>query len=257
MAIPNYTARFPLPEFLPRDEDTVVFCPVWFEGDAVEPDSGTVTLYNAGGDALATPAVTVVDGVATATILASTMADEDYQDKCRLEWALDFTQAGTPATFTKTFVRPASIVRVQLYPVITDDDLFSVAPDLENFLRGSDQTSWQPQIDEAWNRLQLYIYEQGNRANLIATAWTLRDAHMLKTLELCYGGVDQYNTESAYREIAEGFHAKYLAALDRLTFDYESEDEDGTVTEHEQQQRARASVFLTEPKRRRSVWWRY
>lgn len=244
MSIPNLTARFRLPDLIEKGLGGTVFCPVYWDGRLVAPDSGTWTFYDCNGDVIASGAATIVDSIATATITPANMSTTPLQERARIEWSLDFTQDGTPATYTRVFRNEASVVRVLLHPVITDNDLFRIHPDLSTYLRGG-VCSYQDQIDEAWDEIRLRLYEQGNRSHLIATPTSFRSVHRDLSLAIIFEGFDQFGAaDNDYRELADRYRDRFERGWDRLTFSYEACDQDGVISEYEEHQRAQRSVYL-------------
>ena len=73
MTAPIYTARFPLPDLLERGRAQELLCPVYYDGELVEPTAAAVQVYTPSGDVAVSGAGTVVDRVATYEVGASAL----------------------------------------------------------------------------------------------------------------------------------------------------------------------------------------
>lgn len=88
------------------------------------------------------------------------------------EWTI------TIATTQYIFRRMAALVRRRLYPVVSDNDLFSTYKQLSS-LKPSTITSYQDYIDEAWYTIiQRIRTEGGGLEYLVMSSESLRGAHM-------------------------------------------------------------------------------
>jgi hypothetical protein len=111
----------------------------------VAPVSGTVTLYGPDGATIATPTVSIVSSVATATISSGDLgATLGYGEGYRLVWTLTYSGGSTQIA-----TQPAILARWALQCPVTQADLEALYPGLPSSLRTADGTA-QSFIDEAW-----------------------------------------------------------------------------------------------------------
>jgi hypothetical protein len=175
----TYTARFIGPEILEAGRNNVVSCPIYNAGALVTPASGVLTIYDPQNVAISAGSVTVVGGVAQATVTASALSANQPGDGWRFEWAL--TISGTAYTFR----RDGSLVYRRLYPVVTDADLLRSHTDLARRMPTT-ETSYQDYLDEAWARIESQLINTGKRPWLIMAPSALRDCHTYQTLVLIF-----------------------------------------------------------------------
>jgi hypothetical protein len=221
MSATLYTVRWQLPTSIVRGQDTTITAPLYRDGALVAPTAGTVTVYDRAGAAVASPSVSIVSSVATATVTGATTATLEPEDGWRVEWSLTVT--GEPDDVLAR--NDAGLNRRDLYPVVTDADLFRRASSLDpsggNPLTA--RADFQDYIDEAWISLMLRVIEAGNRPNLIMTPSSLREAHLALTLALIFEDFATRLNE-AFSERADGYRRQYESAYRRLNFRYDTHD---------------------------------
>lgn len=222
-ATTTYTARFLAPDMLERGRANTISCPIYSGGSLVEPASGTVSVYDEGNTAIVSAqAVTVTSKVATYAISALTLPDTlQLAERWRVEWTLVISGA------TYVFRNDAALVRMSLFPVVADADLFRRVSALNPVGTApiSSLTSFQDYLDEAWATIMLRLIGRGNRPNLIMSPSSLRQVHLTLTLHLIFADLATRLNE-AYLAQADAYHDQYTKAWEDLRFDYD-EDEDG------------------------------
>ncbi len=221
-----YTARFAGPELLERGRLNRITCPVHRSGALVAPTEtgSTVAIYKPDGSALLGPVqVTDVTGsmavhdVAAGTLTTSVELAEGYL----VEWALIM-----PDGVTHTFRRACAVGRRRLYPVVTDDDLLRRHSDLAD-LRPSSQTSYQNQLDEAWEEIVTLLRQGGSIAHLVTSPEEFRRAHLYKTLELIFDDFSiSQAAEAKWAAEAKKYEKRFGVAWSGLTLKYDA-NEDG------------------------------
>lgn len=222
----RYTARFQLPELLERGRNEPIQCPVYRDGQLVSPSSGTVSVYDARGNAIVlAQAVTVTGSVATYTVQASAIPTTlQLEDNWRVEWSLTM-----PDGVVHLFRNDAALVKYRLYPTIADADLI-------RRVRALDPTSstaitavanYQPAIDEADVEVQNRLIALQRRPYLVATPSALREVWLTTTIAIVLEDLAIRN--EAYREPAKTWRERVEAAWTaaRPQLDY---DQDGTAT---------------------------
>lgn len=220
-ATTRYTARFRLPELFERGRDEAFRCETYRDGQLAVPSAGSVTVYDAAGSVVATPAVSIVGGIATATLLGATTSPLLFDEGWHVEWVLTM-----PDTIQHRFRNDAYLVHYRLYPVISDIDIARRlrALDLNEPSAITTRTTHQDAIDEADVELQLRLIEKGRRPWLVATPSALRMSwlHLAIAIEL-----ESLATQNAaLRETAQDWRARYESAFTNASaqFDY---DQDG------------------------------
>jgi len=170
----DITPRIATARYLVRAADQTVSLELYYRGAAVEPASGTYTLFEAGEDedSLVTGAITPGDSSTYDVAAGDTPSTLGYGRGYREEWDLTFADGST-----RKIQRPVALVRHELYPVVVDADLVGLYSDIEYHL-AEDQTSFWPKIDEAWKRIQGRLEAQNRWAETIWTPEALREMHL-------------------------------------------------------------------------------
>jgi hypothetical protein len=211
MAVTLYSARLIGPEVIEAGADAVVTCPVYRDGVLAAPSAGTLTVWNAANVSVATPSVTIVSNVATATVTAASLSGQTNGDGWRMEWALVI------AGVTHTFRRDASRVYRRLYPVVTDADLLRLHTDLTRRLP-STETSYQDYLDETWAAIESRLIMSGKRPWLIMAPSATRDIHLYGTLARIFRDLAPGGPGTAEWELAAEYDRKYEAAWTQMTY---------------------------------------
>lgn len=230
-----YSARIPTPYDLVRGQATTIRCPVYRDGALVSPSSGTCTVYDGSGSVVSTGATTLTGSTSTYTFTPSSSLT--LGEGWRVEWSL------TISAVIHTFRSDASLVRMALYPVISDQDLFRRVSGLNPAGAAplSTLTTYQDFLDEAWTILVLRLISKGNRPALISSPSALRECHVLLSLSLIFEDFAIRLRES-FAEDAARFREHYEAEWARLSFTYDTSDSGVSPA---QRRAARGPVILS------------
>ena len=219
-----YAASFAGPELLERERDNRCTCPIFRAGAAVAPSAGTFSLLDGSGVGVVSGAVSVVGGVAVFVVTGAVLAGRSLAEDWSVEWALTM-----PDGVVHTFRRSAALCRRRLYPSISDADLIARHSDLGE-LRPSSQTSYQGQIDAAWEELLSFLRQQGSLPHRIISAEELRLPHLFGTLALIFtdfmltaGG------EARWAALADKYSRDAFHARQRVTVKFQLEDSAGST----------------------------
>ena len=223
------SGRLLAPDLIERGVDQLIRCPVYQDGALVAPASGTVDVIDSSGvKQVDGAAVTITANIAQFTILAAVTASLSLAKGWRVEWALTITGD------VHTFRNDAALVRRNLYPVLTDADLFRrvSALDPTNATVIHSLSDFQDYRDEAWAEITSRLVGRGNRPNLVMSPSSFRTVHMYLTLALIF---DDFSTRlnDAYREHSDFYRHEYREAWGDLAFFYDPDDSgsaDSTTT---------------------------
>jgi len=216
----RYIARFKTPDFLQRNEDQTIECPVYFDGNLVAPSVGIVSVFDESKNAIVDEqAITVSSSISTytigAAILPTTLA---LSELWTIKWVLTY------GSIDYTFVRSAALVRTKLYPVVSDEDLKDIHIELDQFVEDS-KTSYQSYIEAAFIDVELRLLENGKRPYLVINPSSLYG--LQKARALMYAFRDFWSSAGTasgkYKELSEVYAKEYELAWDRLglTYDYD------------------------------------
>jgi hypothetical protein len=244
----DYAPRFPLPEFLVRAQDNDIEAAIYRDGAISAPTSGTVTIYDeAGTKVVDGAAITVASSKATYTVTAATLPDtKGLSDLWQIRWALVMSDGQT-----YTFIREAHLVRLRLYPVISDSDLEAMHGDLSRW-KARTGGNLQGYIDEAWTQLQTALLQMGRRPWLVLSSSALRSPHLYLALSLVFRDFATSAGNGRFGELSEDYHRMYEQAFGTLSIRYDS-DETGLPSSDEVESAA-GVVFLGGPG---SSTWNY
>lgn len=249
-ATTRLAARLLLPDYIVRQQDTEVSCPLWLDGELVAPDSGTCTVTDAAGATISGGDVVVTNGVATYTVPAANVpAALTFTTGWSVTWVLVVDGV------THTFRSKAYLVRSPLHPVVTDSDLWRRLPEINpsNADSITARTDFADFRDEAWVVLINRISQQGSLPHLIAEPTALREPHLLLTLSFIMESFATQN-EPRYIEAAAMYRDRYETEFSRLQFSYD-EDQDGNI-DSEERRAGTSSIWLgASPSRRRWGGW--
>lgn len=233
-------ARFLLPTYLVREQENVVLCPVRRNGDLVTPTAGTGRVYNASGTLVHSSALVVTNRVATLTVPAVDLpATTPYEERWRVEFQL--TVDGEEHLFKNS----ALLVRSELRPVVTDQDLYrrQRALSTANKNKIHDLNDFQEFRDEAWLIIISRLSQKGSLTHLIAEPTSLREAHLNLSLSLVYEAFATKLSE-AYSEQALMYRERFEHEFGQLSFEYA--DDDGVAYE---EKRPATGIFFTSGRR--------
>ena len=229
----RYTVRFPHPDAVVRGVATTLMAPVYLDGALVAPSAGTVTIYDASGNATSVSGelVTITGDIAEYTVAADTFTVSP-QRGWSVEWAL--TVSGDPVVASNDLV----LALRELWPVVADIDVYGrnryLDPAQNAALSGA--VNWQSEIDEAWAMIVTRLVQEGLRPEWIRSPSSLREPHLLLTLALIYESMDT-RANGAWMERAKDYRNQYDRAWGAATFQLDV-DQDRTVDDAD----ARSSV---------------
>ena len=197
-----------------------------YDGDdvAVVPASWTVALVLGGVSVLTDSGTGAVSWPET---IAATVA---LGDAYRLDWV--FTESdGT----TTPHSQAASVCLHKLYPVVRVQDLVDRVPRLsltatEPLLAvaaADSKTMMLSAMSTAWDDIEDWLRNKGNRSHLVIDSHSLKAAHVLHTLEVLLHGVASSLGGGQYLDMARDFRDEYRAALRDLTLQYAPADGTG------------------------------
>lgn len=219
-ALVDYTPRS-LVRHIERDRDTPLRLGVYREGAIVEPTSGTITIYDASNTAVVSAAVVTIDGsdFANYTVATSSVSAKGFGSGWRVEWSMLM-----PDGNTHVYGFGTALVRRRHACPVTDLDLLSRRPDLASYYPPG-FTSWQTQIDAAWDDAQDWLDGKGKRPYLITSQDALRPwvrAHALSLISsaLAGDGVE----DNAWTRRANDYAAEATALRDSLSLEYDESD---------------------------------
>jgi len=235
----DYTFRFQKSETIVRGIANNLECAVYLDGAEVIPTSGSVVVYD--GDGTSQSTETFVSFATTPSHAYTPDSSLDLNTGWLIEWT--FVISG------ETYVarNDAVLARRQLYPVISDVDLFrrvsSLNPASNSYITGV--ANYQDYLDEAWTIIYNRLLAKGNLPNLIMTPSSFRECHIQLTLALIFQDLETFNDNNMdqYLERANTHRERFESEWANLNFIYDSDD-DG-VTDDESRRPAMGSVWLT------------
>lgn len=217
------TARFLTSDYLVQGQDTPLSCPLHRSGALVVPTQAgsTVSVYDASNRAVVSAAaVTVTDNVATYAVPASVLPSSLSRGMgWRVEWSL--VVAGVATTYRNS----AGLVRSQLAPMVTDQDLFRRESGLDPAGPAplSTLTDFQDKLDEAWVTIHGKLAGKGSLPHLIMEPTALRECMIFLTLHLIF---EDFKTRlgEAFGEKATKNEERFEKAWGELAFEYDTTD---------------------------------
>jgi len=241
MAFTDYAPRFSLPQYLVRGSDNPIEAAFYRDGAISAPQFGTVTIYDSSGAAVVDGAsVTIASSKATYTVdSADVPTTLDLSDRWQVRWTLTMADG-----LEHVFPREAHLVRMLLYPVISDDDLTALHGELSVW-KDRTSSSLQGYIDEAWLQLQSRLLQAGRRPWLILSNSALRLPHLYLSLAIVFRDLHSSAGAGKFAEMAEQYSRAWEQAFGTLTLRYDF-DEDGLASDSERQS-APGVVFVGGP----------
>lgn len=233
----QYSARFELPHLLEQRLESIA-CPVYQDGALVAVSVGTIKLYNASGNEVATETMTFPGGIATVGVLAATLDGEQYGLGWWAEWSL------TIGSVVFLFRNDAALVRARLFPTVTTIDLFrrlrSLDPTDSEVITRMSLTDYQAKLDEADIQIQLRLIEIDNRPGRIFSPSATRQTYLYLWIALIFE--DLANFENVYQVTADSWMTRYEQAWNKMTLVYDAGD-DGQPSSNKRRS-ANRSVWL-------------
>lgn len=140
---------------LRREADNVLTMQDRVGASLVVPTSGTFQLLDAGGNVVASPAVTIVSSIATVTVLAASLPSTlAFGGGYREVWTLTYSTGVQVAT------RPAYVSKYPLQCPVTQADIEDEYPDIGGMMNTS-TGNVQNFIDSAWNEILRQLTAKG------------------------------------------------------------------------------------------------
>lgn len=186
-------------------------------GAVVTPASGSVSLYR---DTLATDLYysgALTPGPTSTRALAAIPATEGLSADWVASWPI------VHAGLTYTFRQRAILVGQQISPRISDEDLYTIEPDLRLPARlPAGQTSWQAQISEAWAWIVNSLTARGKQPWLAVDMLDLRGLHLYASLASVCAAIPS-PAGGHYADAAPRYRADARRLLLELSIEYEAE----------------------------------
>lgn len=236
-----YTARFAANDTIVRADGGVPTCPVYRSGALVAPTQAgsTCTVYNPSNLAVSTGSVLVTGSIATYTIASGDVEDQEFGDGWLICW--DLVISGKLHRFRNA----ASLVFRQLYPVVTDADLFAVESSLNPSQPAAQQpitraADFQGKLDEAWKQLHERIQLRGRRPWLSMEPSAFRAVHRNLALALIFEDLSARNNPAF-----EAKAIRYMKAYERAWNDLQwTETSTDGVPNHRRQAASGGGFWL-------------
>lgn len=209
-----YTARL-LYETVQKDRANVLKCRVYRAGALVAPTSGTVSVYAPDGTAVVSAtSVTISGSIAQYSLSAGAVSAYDYGDGWRIEWALTM-----PDSTVHTFRNTGSLVYRQLYPVVTEADLYrresALNPSNATVIHSA--TDFADKLDEAWADITDRLVSTGRLPWLAMEPSAFRRVHSYLALHLIFEDFASRLNE-AYQAKAAHYWSQYQDAWSQLAW---------------------------------------
>jgi hypothetical protein len=216
----DYTARFRRSERYERARVNTFDCPIYRDGALVAPtqSGSTLTIYDAGGTAVVDAVgVTVADSIAE--VAAPAQTSRAYEDGWVWEWSLVL------GSVTRVFRNTGALVRNDLAPPASDQDLFDVMSSLDP--SGSapitSKTDFQGKRDVAWNQIWKRIEKDRRHPWRIVNAAELLHSQVLLTLTLIFED-EASRLKPAFMELALHYRRLYEAEWSGVQLLYDDGD---------------------------------
>lgn len=219
----EYNVASAPPYYLEREQDNVLTLGVYRDGALVAPSSAVFTLQFGSTKVVDARTATITGSQAQVTVTASDVASYSYSPGWFGVWALTM-----PDGHVHTIRKTASLCRVKLSCPATVGQLLTRFPDLNSYLP-SGQSTWQPQLDKAWEEVQMWLEGQGRRPYLITDGYALLplvEAMALDMIfELLAGSGDPSNSWQAR---AETWRSRAEHAKGAIKLEYDDTDSGST-----------------------------
>lgn len=233
------------PDLIRREEDQDLDLVVRVDEAPPTIASATLTLYDANGTAVVTAGACTIpeQGRARYALAASLVPSTlTFALGWRGVWSLTIGSAVSKVT------RDYALCKYVPRCPVVGDDLYARQHRLRSMIPVG-QSTWSPQILEAWIEITQDLYDAGRRPWLIVSEGSLRKHVLLRSLELANRALATgAGADSQFVTRAEEY-AEELSKLPPLRFDYDS-DEDGIYDG----QRAASPVVHLSAGPRRPQW---
>ena len=216
------TTSTPLPTMIPRGKaKTLSFAPI--DGASAQvPTAGSWVLRRPDNTEILTQTPSL-GATSTVTIDATDLEDESLGTGWVEEWT--FTVGGVTKPPMR---REAYLIRSDLVPVISDEDLYGIRSDLRNLLPDS-LDDYGAYRDAAWYQILARLIAVETLPQTVVSAWALRTVHLYLTLHLIAA---DFGTQEAgqgrWVTAADKFYDRYEIEYGRLQLKVDL-DEDGDI----------------------------
>lgn len=182
------------------------------------PISATFTLLDGSLNAVVSARACTIatDGWVTVALVAGDTSGQVLGDGWRGVWSL-VTTAGTT-----TIERDYCLCRKAIACPVVTQDLYEIHPSLRTSLP-TGQTSFAPQIRQAWIRVTERLYAKGRRPWLILSASALREVTIAETLKLVFR--DAKSPNPRFAELLADYEKAAIDAWAELRFEYDTDDD--------------------------------
>lgn len=236
----RHTVRFPRPDFLVIGQAQTIKAPVYLDGELVAPASASVSIYNASDVEVVSASGGIVSSIAQYSIGSGALSSESVGVGWRVEWTLTFSDGSVILARND-----GALVRRELYPPITDQDLYRRVPSLNpsNSAAITSLTTYQNFLDEAWTTILNRLLERGRLPDRVMTPSAFREVHLALTLALLFEDLST-RLSDAYETRADAYRRQYRDAWKQINFGYDS-DGDGKQDIKNRRKAGFPSVWLT------------
>jgi hypothetical protein len=207
-------------------------------GASVTTSGSTFTLYDAQGTAVVSAqAITV--SLTEVGLVAYTLSSSDVPATKALGpgwrgvWSLVIDEE------TVVFTRDYALCRYVPRMALTQDDLYARHPELRDQIPPG-QTTWLPQIHQAFREITQRIADQGRRYWLIVSAGSPYVPHLYLTLAQIFRLLST-TAEARWTRLADQYQRMFDAEWDKLRFEYDADDD----RQSDGQESAQAVVYLS------------
>lgn len=239
-----YTVLFDTSQLIEKNQDSLLAAPIYRDGNLVEPDSATITVYDASHNEVVSSAATVLSDIAQYTVLASATTNRTPEEGWRIDWVLNLSTGET----LRVSIDAVLALR-RLRPVITDLDLLRYHPALTR-KRPPTETSYQDYLDAVWRDIESKLVASGKRPWLILSPQALRGYHIYLALAAIYRDFATTGNTSYEWDLSEKYES--LAANEWATLQLTTASE--TTGTSDVLAKAAASPSLWAGSTRRG-WW--
>lgn len=226
----RYSFRETGTELIERGKDQTIRAYPYRGGNTVTATPGTVSVYDQGGTAIVSAeAFTVTADVCEYTISAALTASLELSEGWRVEWS-----AVMPDGTTRLHRVDAQLVRTRLHPPVAHADLYrkikALDPSGDNPLTA--RADFTDELDEAWIEIEDRLVSNGRRPWLVMSPSSFRRAALALWLANIFDNLAT-TLNPAHSAQADKWRARYEAAWDSMTFQYDADDDgqaDGAST---------------------------
>lgn len=236
-----YAQRHRSPRFVVKGALQLLAEYVFESSQAVTVTEGSITIYDASGEKLVDSApVEAIEGGAQYALNAELTAALEYGAELTEYWSLDIDGK------VSTFRREAIIVKVELRPAITLQDLFEahdVLIDVEAALqKKSPPRSLQVHLDTSFDQIVRLFIKSGKAPQLVINQWDLIDPHLALALHKVFMSQDTRLPTSDKLELADRYEKKFKAEWNGLKL--EKREDSSERQDDKEKEPPRGSRFI-------------